>query len=74
MIMPALGRRLCHEPVVGPATRLGRDSANTCTNGVWEKTLQRRWEMGARLPVQHINVFDFSARPLSVWNAMMLGF
>ena len=60
MIMPALGHlgypmhQLSAPPPVW--AEILRD---TRTNPLWERMLQRRWELEKRLPVTHINVFRF---------------
>lgn len=60
MIMPALGHvgypmnQLSAPPPVW--AEILRDSRTT---PLWERTLERRWELEKRLPVQHINVFRF---------------
>lgn len=60
MIMPALGHvgypmnQLSAPPPVW--AEILRD---TRTTPLWEKVLERRWELEKRLPVQHINVFRF---------------
>lgn len=60
MIMPALGHvgykmnQLSAPPPVW--AEILRDSRTT---PLWRKTLERRWELEKKLPVQHINVFRF---------------
>ncbi len=60
MIMPALGHHgYAMNQLSAPPPVWAEILRDTRTNGVWEKTLQRRWEMEKRLPVRHINVFRF---------------
>ncbi len=60
MIMPALGHvgyRMSQ--LSAPPPVWAEILRETRTTPLWEKTLERRWELEKRLPVQHINVFRF---------------
>ncbi len=60
MIMPALGHHgYAMNQLSAPPPVWAEILRDTRTNGVWEKTLERRWEMEKQLPVRHINVFRF---------------
>ncbi len=60
MIMPALGHagyRMAQLSAPPPVwAEILRDSRTT---PLWEKVLQRRWQLEKRLPVEHVNVFRF---------------
>jgi len=60
MIMPALGHAgYAMNQLSAPPTVWADILRDTRTTPLWEKILQRRWELEQRLPVQHINVFKF---------------
>ena len=60
MIMPALGHTgYAMNQLSAPPTVWADILRDTRTTPLWEKILQRRWELEQRLPVQHINVFKF---------------
>ena len=60
MIMPALGHHgYPMNQLSAPPPVWAEILRDTRTNGVWEKTLQRRWMLEKKLPVRHINVFRF---------------
>jgi len=60
MIMPALGHMgyPMHQ-LSAPPPVWAEILKETRSNPVWERVLERRWELEKRLPVQHINVFRF---------------
>lgn len=60
MIMPALGHKGYPMSQLSAPPPVWADILReTRTTPLWEKVLQRRWELEKRLPVQHINVFKF---------------
>ncbi len=60
MIMPALGYSgYPMNQLSAPPTVWADILRETRTTPLWEKVLERRWELEQRLPVQHINVFQF---------------
>jgi lauroyl/myristoyl acyltransferase len=60
MIMPALGHHgYPMNQLSAPPPVWAEILRDTRTNGVWEKTLHRRWQLEKQLPVRHINVFRF---------------
>ncbi len=60
MIMPALGHvGYPMNQLSAPPPVWGEILRETRTTPLWERVLQRRWELEKRLPVRHINVFRF---------------
>ena len=60
MIMPALGHLgYPMSQLSAPPTVWADLLRETRTTPLWERVLERRWELEQRLPVQHINVFKF---------------
>ncbi len=60
MIMPALGHKgYPMNQLSAPPPVWADILRETRTTKLWEKVLDRRWELEQRLPVQHINVFKF---------------
>jgi KDO2-lipid IV(A) lauroyltransferase len=60
MIMPALGHKGYPMSQLSAPPPVWADILReTRTTPLWEKVLERRWELEQRLPVQHINVFKF---------------
>ncbi len=60
MIMPALGHKgYAMNQLSAPPTVWADILRETRTTPLWEKVLERRWQLEQRLPVQHINVFKF---------------
>ena len=60
MIMPALGHQgYSMNQLSAPPPVWADILRETRTTPLWEKVLDRRWELEKRLPVQHINVFKF---------------
>ncbi len=60
MIMPALGHAGYPMSQLSAPPPVWADILReTRTTPLWEKVLDRRWELEQRLPVQHINVFRF---------------
>ena len=60
MIMPALGHlgyRMAQ--LSAPPPVWGEILRDSRTTPLWEKTLERRWQLEKRLPVKHVNVFRF---------------
>ena len=60
MIMPALGHTGYPMSQLSAPPPVWADILReTRTTPLWEKVLDRRWQLEQRLPVQHINVFRF---------------
>lgn len=60
MIMPALGHKgYPMNQLSAPPPVWADILRETRTTPLWERVLERRWELEKRLPVQHINVFKF---------------
>ena len=60
MIMPALGHAgYAMNQLSAPPPVWADILRETRTTPLWEKVLQRRWELEQRLPVRHISVFKF---------------
>lgn len=60
MIMPALGHKGYPMSQLSAPPPVWADILrDTRTTPLWERVLQRRWELEQRLPVNHINVFKF---------------
>ncbi len=60
MIMPALGHKgFPMSQLSAPPPVWADILRETRTTPLWERVLERRWELEQRLPVQHINVFKF---------------
>lgn len=60
MIMPALGHTgYTMSQLSAPPPVWAEILRETRTTPLWEKMLERRWELEKKLPVQHINVFRF---------------
>lgn len=60
MIMPALGHAgYPMNQLSAPPPVWADILRETRTTPLWEKVLERRWELEQRLPVRHINVFKF---------------
>ena len=60
MIMPALGHKgYPMNQLSAPPPVWADILRETRTTKLWEKVLERRWELEQRLPVRHINVFKF---------------
>jgi lauroyl/myristoyl acyltransferase len=60
MIMPALGHvGYPMNQLSAPPTVWADILRDRRTTPLWEKILARRWELEQRLPVRHINVFEF---------------
>ena len=60
MIMPALGHHGYPMSQLSAPPPVWADILReTRTTPLWEKVLERRWQLEQRLPVQHINVFKF---------------
>lgn len=60
MIMPALGHAgYAMNQLSAPPPVWADILRETRTTPLWEKVLERRWELEKRLPVRHINVFKF---------------
>jgi len=60
MIMPALGHvGYPMSQLSAPPPVWAEILRETRTTPLWKKTLERRWELEKKLPVQHINVFRF---------------
>ncbi|MFT4979002.1 MAG: lauroyl/myristoyl acyltransferase [Myxococcota bacterium] len=60
MIMPALGHKGYPMSQLSAPPPVWADILReTRTTPLWERVLQRRWELEQRLPVNHINVFKF---------------
>lgn len=60
MIMPALGHvgyRMAQ--LSAPPPVWGEILKESRTTPLWEKTLERRWQLEKKLPVEHVNVFRF---------------
>ncbi len=60
MIMPALGYKgYKMNQLSAPPPVWGDILLESRTTQLWNRILERRWELEQRLPVQHINVFKF---------------
>jgi lauroyl/myristoyl acyltransferase len=60
MIMPALGHSgYPMNQLSAPPTVWADILRDTRTTPLWERVLERRWQLEQQLPVRHINVFEF---------------